>query len=287
MPKDAIVDAGFTVNAGAVPTAVLTYVDHVNNTLTLAFDLENVGRTTFTVPDDVAEFTTVWSDPVNIPSADNTLASQCPSSNRVRGFVVIGNVNSLIAVAANNNSFVFITGADLEPATVDAIGNRSVASITLCNTERTLSPALAQCGVTSYVRTAPYRIRNLDGVTYKNVSADFQCITGDVTIRPGYACNVTQSDTAQTLTISASQSAADGLACRDIALDSQEAAILASGQSLTGIQRCDNVVRSINGVGGPNLVIKGRNGVAVTTTDEPAIVITIGSDADNKCGLPS
>lgn len=283
IPREIVADMGLTSNANGDGTSgcLLNLVERLTSAVRLTFRIHAGLTVTFTIPDGTPEYSTIWSDRPNPVAAFDT----CATPESVVGFLVLGSLPSLHALVPSVGSR-YETLNYLEPAVVDLIETRHVQSISLGNASRRLSPAFAQCDAEPYTRPANYRIPARNGDGYTSVAMDFECIRGDISLKPGYSCDIAQSDSAKSFTISAVEDADMGVACEEIALDATEQAILASGQTISGLQNCSDIVKAINGVGGPHLVIKGRNGVEVVTTAEPAIVIKLSSESSNNCGLP-
>ena len=89
------------------------------------------------------------------------------------------------------------------------------------------------------------------------------------------------------LVISGANNAGAGPVCGEVPIDATEAAILESntGQTLTGGPTCQQLLLSLNGVAGQNIVISGGDGFKVTpsTIDQHTLIISAVTGAFTAC----
>jgi len=278
-----LVDAGFTCGLPAtVNITVLTLIARDTDKFRLFVRVGGY-QVVFEIPVDTPEFTTIWAAPPAVSNA--TFLNNCMSGKTLYGFIVIGKIQELLTLLPDaDTSLVFAD--EFEPTVTDIINSKAVSSISLGNTARTVSPGLINCTNNPYIRPTPYKIKNADGISYSGVSIDYNCISGDIVWKPGYSCRIIQSDSVKSFTISATQDSQEGVACGDVPIDDAEAALLVSGGNLSGVQTCADVIRSINGISGPNITIKGGPGVKITNEIPATIVVELGANDANNCGLP-
>jgi hypothetical protein len=88
------------------------------------------------------------------------------------------------------------------------------------------------------------------------------CITGPIWFKEGYNCRIRQDSGRNTITIGAGIGLGEGEPCEEVPLTAEEAP---PGDSpfLTGGPGCNQVVQSLNGVGGADLVITAGAGYRI------------------------
>lgn len=177
------------------------------------------------------------------------------------GFLVTGDLDALAAWITDGQTLTNTGGeAVVEPALVQNLAATFVEALAVANADRTRATAADGC--TDPVWPFP------TGIVYV-VS---RCVQGGVLLKPGYNCQVTQDDGSGTITIAAEVGAGAGQPCSEVPLFPGETA--PEGSSLlSGGLACNEVLRSINGIGGPVFSLLAGNGVVITSDPESRTVV--------------
>lgn len=179
------------------------------------------------------------------------------------GFIVTGKVSALEELLPADGSVTFaVTDAVVEPALVQSLSAGYVAKIAVANDDRT-------------------RVQAPDGCD--EIDFDFEtdlvyvashCVRGEVVLRPGYNSSITQSSD-NAIVLDGVVGAGAGEPCSVEALFQQE--YPPTGSNLfEGGPQCNEVLRSINGVGGRQFSVIAGTGVNVTSVpEENRLVLTV------------
>lgn len=178
------------------------------------------------------------------------------------GFVVTGDPAAAAALLPADGSVLF--SAPVEPALVQNLAGTLVTRLALANDDRTRSAAPDGCPPVVY----PYPT----GVVY--VHAD--CLVGPVVVRAGYNAVVRQNTGDNAVTVAAYVGAGEGEPCGTVPLFPGESPP-AGSDLVEGGPRCNQTLRSVNGVGGPLLTIAAGPGVTVTGVPEDnRLIVDVG-----------
>lgn len=167
-----------------------------------------------------------------------------------------------------------IEGADgeavIEPSLVQSLAAAGVESVSIANADRARAGAPAGCPPPVWEFSV--------GVIYPYL----RCGTGPVRLVPGYNALVVQDSAAGRIALGARQGAGAGEPCSEVPLNVPEKNIKVAfpPRPLSGGPWCKDVIRAVNGVGGPDLPVSG--GAGVTVTPDPAghrVVVSVGPDA--------
>jgi hypothetical protein len=192
-------------------------------------------------------------------------AAACDPEPAWSGFLVTGDLGDLLAIlTADGQQLTRAGGGDavLEPALAQNLGGGYVASVNLANDDRTRVDAPDECPPTQWpYPTGPNRVF---------VSA--ACLRGDLRFSAGYNAVVRQDDAANAIVIGAAVGAGAGEPCGEVPLFPGEGPPPGS-TLLTGGPACNQVVRTINGVGGQFSSIVSGLGVRVDAVPEDATVV--------------
>lgn len=183
------------------------------------------------------------------------------------GYLVTGKLDALRRLLPNEGDTIGrTTGGVIEPSLIQNMALTFVSSVNIANADRTRTTASAGCPTVEW----PYPT----GSDVIHVNA--QCLRGDVKIKPGYNATVRQDSSDNAMVISGAVGAGEGEPCGEVPLFPGE--IAPDGSSLlSGGLRCDEVIRTLNGVGGRFLVV--RAGLGVKIDSDPA-TNTLTVDAD-------
>jgi hypothetical protein len=172
----------------------------------------------------------------------------------------------------------------------------SVATATLTfDQERVVEPALVQSLVKSYLRSvnvANYGRTVLDGcatdpvtITEREIIVQAECLQGDIALAAGFNCEISQTDVSRTITVApllganANTPVAEELCSHYGELPLFDGEVPPTGSKfLSGGPACDELITSINGIGGPNVNINGGEGITITSNPAANRVRLIVSD---------
>jgi hypothetical protein len=262
LPDDAIVDAGFAAgpDSGFDPGADLVYLTGASRsgdavTLTFAGTTSPTGFYPLTFvrhrgdPDYTTEHAQSGADDVSL-SGD---AGDClvPAW---WGFVTTGRTEALFEWLADGES---LSGfVPLEPALVQSLAGAYVESVSTANDDRARADAPAGCPPAD--RPFP-----TGGVYF-----DRRCMTGPLRFAAGYNAVVESDPRTNTVSIGARAGAGAGPACGEVPVNPPERAhrgtwIGRGPGPLSGGPWCGDVVRAVNGLGGPDLPVRAGPGAAV------------------------
>lgn len=169
------------------------------------------------------------------------------------GYLVTGRLSALADRLAPGASVV--RGDDdavVEPALILNLAKSYLGSVSLANQDRTRITAVEGCDELVWENTAAYFV-------------DAYCITGAIRWQEGYNCRIQQDNEENAIILKAEVGGGEGEPCAEIPLYSGEGPPLGGLSSLlTGGYRCNEVLRSINGVGGPLFTLRPGLGVSIT-----------------------
>jgi hypothetical protein len=278
LPNSAVVDAGIILGLDAFATDVrdysvwLTRVERTNTEFNFVFVYAQkngaVSSTelVFTRPNTADQWVTIFAESTH--TGDN-------ADPIWEGFLVTGPVTDLRKILTVGQTLHFVRNAhQVEPGLVQNLHNAYLRSVTVANYDRTRIPA---CG-----STTPSGTR--DVIVNKNK------MTGNIRLREGYNCQITQTDRARELNITALKNAGapvDAALCAhgsELPLYADEP-LAAGSKFYSGGPACSEVISSINGLAGTGINIIGGNGVAVTT-DGSKITVTRKDNAQTNCTTP-
>jgi hypothetical protein len=144
------------------------------------------------------------------------------------------------------------TVAVVEPALIYNMDRSMVTSMNLANADRTRTTAPDDCPEPTWDYPT--------GVVFISE----KCLQGNIYIKGGYNCEITQDDANNSITIGAMAGAGEGQPCEEVQLFDGEAPPVGSNNSLySGGLLCNETVRSINGIGGPLFTIYAGAGVSL------------------------
>jgi hypothetical protein len=112
-------------------------------------------------------------------------------------------------------------------------------------------------------------------------------LQGDIRLKEGYRCSISQTDRANTITIGADLTAGQlvdaGLCENGSELPLFEGEPLAENSVFYGGgPACNELISTINGIGGRTVNIIGGTGVRITTTPDK-ITVTLDANSRRNC----
>ncbi len=283
LPDSAIVDAGFIMglDSGFDPTTHsvwLSSVTRAGGVYTFRFSSDAPGAENMSIDFERDESAPAWQTE-HAHSANETVEEGCDAAPMWEGFLVTGPLTALAAWIAPNQTITFsATDRALEPARVQSLVRSYVRSLNLGNLSRikALSP------------DTPMYSECSESVVDRYVVVNATCLQGDIKLREGYNCRIRQVARTNELRIGAEKNAGtplDADQCQyggELPLYSSEA--LPDGSKFfSGGPACDELISTINGVGGGNVNIIGGTGVTVTT-DPATHTVRISLSTNNIAG---
>ena len=188
----------------------------------------------------------------------------------VQGFIVLGDTRK-IRQALPNPGDNFTGSSRILPGLVQTRRGLRADNITVATLDRTRADTAAGCRDYCWPVTAdPY-----------HVSA--KRLTGSLIFEEGYNCLLRQSLSENSITIGAAVGSGAGQPCEETALFEGESPPTGS-VLLSGGPACDEIFRTINGVGGRVVSLRGGQGVSVSyLNDTFTIQIDINAEDMAVC----
>ncbi|NDD52798.1 hypothetical protein EBZ39_02790 [bacterium] len=276
LPNNLIVDAGVVMGLDADFDATthsiwLTSIRKTADNLELVFATDAPAAAsallTFTVPANTTTWTTVFaaSAPVDIT------VSACATEPIWEGFIVTGFAANFAETLAANQLITFTKNQQqLEPGRIQNLAKSYLRSISVGNFRRTRVPG---CNETN----------NLDRVVMSNQ----RCLAGDLRLKAGYHCTITQTDFVNQITVGADATAGlqfTGELCAhgsELPLFRDEQ-LPADSKFFGGGPACNELISTINGLHGPAINIVGGPGVQINTTGGK-ISVALNANSQNAC----
>ena len=196
------------------------------------------------------------------------------------GFIVAGPATDLYGVIAIGQTVTFARNVyQLEPARIQNLHKSYLRSVSVANYDRLRVP---DCG-----DFAPPATRQ--------IIVNASNLRGNIRLKEGYNCQITQTDRANELSVSAIKNSGapiDNAICEfggEVPLYAGEP-LPHNSKFYGGGPACDELIATVNGVGGSNINFVGGNGVAVTTEivdGVGTIKITKRENAQTNCAAPT
>lgn len=253
LPNSAIVDAGFILGLDALfdddsNSVWLSSVQRVNNVFRFTFSTDAARNPPLVFEQDVLldEWAVVYAESVVGAELD------CAEEPVWEGFIVTGPLQALRAALPTNGILTFNKDVyQIEPGRLQNLHKSYLRSISVGNYDRVRVPPCGQTG-------------NLS----RDIIANALCLKGDIRLKEGYNCQITQTDRANEILVTAVKGGGEPY---DAALcDAGSELPLYAGEQLAagskfygGGPACDELIATINGIGGPNVTILGGAGIEV------------------------
>ena len=270
LPTSLIVDAGIVMGLDAEFDAAVHSVWLASVQLT-------DGLLRFTLDTDApaaANAALVFSrDPAGMwetEFVESGTAGTCATEPIWEGFLTTGTLTDFVtglsgaAITFTKNQY------QLEPARIQNLAKSYLRSISVGNFSRTNVPA---CGDIN--------------PTVRPVVLNALCIQGDIRIKEGYHCSITQTDRANEISISAGLTSGITSSEELCAVGSEipifDGEPLPEGSKFYGGgPACADLITTINGLGGRVINIIGGTGVQVSTAPD-MITIALDTNSQNNC----
>jgi hypothetical protein len=285
LPSRLMVDCGFMLNAksrfeNAVHTVSLVSVRREGNYLYFYFycdapELANVplvfSRHILTAEDFETEFVDSGSDGLSESSLSGSYSdsTQYCVEHFWSGFLTTGRATAIASLLPGDGELTY--NRVVEPALVQSLAESYVARFAVANADRTrVTPATA-CGT----------VESADGVVFVKDA----CLRGAIAFKAGYNANVRQSSQDNSITLGAAVGDGMGEPCAPTAIFATEEPPEGS-QLFEGGLRCNQTLRSINGIGGPLFNFIAGNGAQITAVpEENRIIVDVDMSGLAHCQL--
>lgn len=295
LPDDVVVDCGFVFGpeSGFVEGEHTVFLYKVSRVSTVQINYEfrsdapNLANfpLIFTRQVSDADYRTEFLEsdiPEYTPASQSLSLSLSASQSNIvcgepywSGYMVSGSVSSVIARLSVAET---VTRADttetlVEPALIQNLNESQVVSINIANSDRTRALRPDNC--------PPNAWAFVTGQVYVNR----ECFQGALKFRAGYNISMNQLASSNTLQLYAGVNAGLGEPCAEIPLFPAESGpVGATNNLLAGDFYCNEVLRAVNGLQGPNFTIFAGAGVSVTADSVGnKVIIDVNLNALSLC----
>jgi hypothetical protein len=192
-------------------------------------------------------------------SPDGSGARDCEPTALWSGFLVTGDIAELEALlpAPDTISRAADTDGIIEPALIQNLADSYVDSLNIANNDRTRVDASEGCNAVTW----PHPINII-------FCRDL-CVRGETRLKPGFNAVIEHNEFDNALEIGATSGAGEGPVCDEVPLFTGESPPVGATNTLfEGGEECNEVVRSINGVGGKFLDLLATTGVSIVPDPE-------------------
>lgn len=277
LPQAVIVDAGFIAGPRSrfdadEHSVYLSSITRSGSTFTFTFECDAPALIgvplLFTRDVGDEEYLTEHADSgqegFSLSGSDSAQTAACDEP-LWSGYLVTGDLAELAVFLSGNGT---VSAGDVattaEPATIINLAGSFVSSLSVANADRTRVTGAENCD-------DPYWPYPTGGVFIYE-----RCIIGNVVVfKPGYSAVIRQNASDNSLTFLALVGAGEGQPCAELELfdgeTSPDGSVL-----LSGGPQCNDVLRSINGIGGPILQIFSDLGAnIIPLPEENTLVIDL------------
>lgn len=275
LPESTIVDAGVIMRLDShfsehVHSVWLSKITRADNKFYFELQTDAVGLPLiFTRSVDAAE----WQ----IEYAESAQIAPCEASNDPawEGFLVTGPLKDLQELLPADDTITLNKNdSQLEPARIQNLNNGYVRAINVGNYER---PTVPNCGDAQ------------PGATITpDIIVNKECMQGNLRLKEGYNCSIRQTTFSNEILISAARGAGAPVA-QELCENGSELALFPdellppNSKFFSGGPACDELIFTLNGVGGTTVTLTSGAGINISTqTDPPRI--TISRNLTNSAG---
>jgi len=275
LPTNVILDAGFIMGLDAqydetIHTVWLSTITKTGNLFEFTFKTNaTAAAVSFTRHSDDE-----WAleDSESVPDAGNPCADEPIWS----GFIATGPLDDLLAVfdaaAVNNVWTLQVNDYQIEPARIQNLNKAYLRSISVGNYDRVKVPP---CGTTGGNENRP-------------IILNARCMKGDIRLKEGYNCLITQTDRANEISVTAAIGSGAGNTSAELCENNGEVPLYpgeplpADSKFYSGGPACNELISTINGMGGPNVNIIGGAGINILI-DNDTITVQKKPNAQVNC----
>lgn len=263
LPHDAIVDFGAIMEIDAEYTEQqghYVYLYRVARPTATTFELEfrtNAPaaanyRITFTRNSTDPYNHVTWGDATAIDS-DPADVLECRLQPRWKAFLVTGGFEGLLGFLATGETVHFVQGLwQIEPARIQSLMDSYLRACNLANFPRTVATDPPACASESSSSS--------QGLEEPILNAT--CIRDHVKWKEGFNCVIRQDRFNNAIVIAAAVGSGAGEPCEEVSLYDGEVPP-AGSPFLSGGPGCNDILKSINGIGGRRLTLIGGPGLRI------------------------
>jgi len=275
LPTSAILDAGFIMGLDAhyeetAHTVWLSAVKKTGSLFEFVFSTNASNTTISFTRSDSGE----WALEHSESAAD--VANPCAEEPIWSGFLVTGPLEKLTATFASAavNGIWTLQPNDyqVEPSRIQNLNKTYLRSISVGNYARVTVPP---CDAPSTNDARP-------------ILLNARCMKGDIRLKDGYNCLITQTDRANELAVTAAKGAGAGATSDELCQNNGELPLYPNeplppdSKFYSGGPACNEIISTINGVGGANVNIIGGAGVNILI-DDGTITVQKKPNAQVNC----
>ncbi len=206
-----------------------------------------------------AEFAITWYDSEAV-SADPFDQLNCTNSVKWSAFVVVGGTDYMDDFPVDETIYYPKDRWKIEPARVQSLKDSYLRACNLGNFARTHATLPAEC---SGSEGAP-------GLAELYIAAT--CMQGNIQWMEGYNCSIRQDNRENAIVIGAGIGSGEGEPCEEVSLFAGEAPPTSSPY-LSGGPGCSDIVKTVNGIGGRNVVLTAGSGFRIYEEEDGTLVI--------------
>lgn len=274
LPTSAVLDAGFIMGLDArydeaQHTVWLSAVNKTGSLFEFVFSTNASPATLSFIRHDSGDWTLEHSE----SAADET--NPCAEEPIWSGFLVTGPLDALAAVfdteAVENTWTLQPNDYQIEPGRIQNLNKAYLRSISVGNYARVRVPSCAEPS----------------GNADRSIILNARCMQGDIRLKEGYNCLITQTNRSNELLVTASKGAGEGSTSEELCQGGGELPLYVGEQFApytkfySGGPACNEVISTINGLGGANINIVGGPGVNILIDDGKLIVQKKSTGQDN------
>lgn len=260
-------DAGFSDELGH--TVWLSQIRREGALLffTFATDATDAVADTVTFVRDITdpEFTMEWADAGDVGSVSG--AAGCDGA-KWSAFLITGTFAELAVLLPGDGTLSYTAGFwTVEPAQIQNLAGTYVRSLNLANFPRVTATG---CDGSS---SASASASSSSSAAESEIIVNARCLQSDREFEEGYNCSILQDDQNNTLIINGARGEGAGEPCEEVPLYEGETGPDGS-PFLSGGPACREIVKTVNGKGGPQLRINAGPGFRVySDPDNPNTLV--------------
>lgn len=274
LPDEIVVDAGFIMGLDcdfddAVHTVWLDSITVDEDVITAVFKTDaTTAPLAFVFPATVERWSTVYAESAVAPH-------ECAEEPIWSGFIVLGRVATSETLSFTANNY------QIEPARIQNLNKAYVRSISVGNYSRVTVPP---CN--SEQENVPIDL------AARTIIPNRTCMKGPIAFKEGYNCLITQTDRDNSITVGAAKGAGqkeDAALCEaggEVPLFEGEQPP-AGSKFLSGGPACNELIFTLNGVGGSNVNIVGGQNIIVRGGNEGdpdnVVQVSLNSNIQGNC----
>jgi hypothetical protein len=206
-----------------------------------------------------AEFAITWYDSEAV-GADPFDSLNCANLPKWSAFVVVGSIDYMGDFPVDETIYYPDDRWRIEPARVQSLKDSYLRACNLGNFARTHTTPAAGCSESESAANP--------AEPYINAT----CMQGNIQWKEGYNCAIRQDNRENAIIIGAGIGSGEGEPCEEVPVFEGESPP-DNSPYLSGGPGCGEVVKTINGVGGRNVILKAGTGFSIYEEEDGTLVI--------------